>query len=114
MTLENQPDLKNRFFINLFINSPIGIFVVQEGKFQFVNPKFQKISGHTEGELLGIESVLIILDEDIPGVKENAVNRKKGSVRDLEARFRMKSGEIRTMLWSAEIIDYGEEKAFWP
>ena len=52
MTFENQPDLKNRFFIDLFINSPIGIFVVQEGKFQFVNPKFQKILGYTEGELL--------------------------------------------------------------
>lgn len=33
-----------------------------------------------------------------------------GKVRDLEVRFRMKSGEIRSVLWSAEIIDYGEEK----
>jgi len=236
MTFENQPDLKNRFFIDLFINSPIGIFVVQEGRFQFVNPKFQEISGYSEGELIGMESVLIILDEDIPAVRENAVKmlkgeisspylyrvvdkngelksiiesvasvkyggrratlgyfmdnteqerakeairlsedkfrkafrsspewfviialetevcldvneaflqttgyrreevvgrtavelsiwedmnqrsrmfemlRKRGRVRDLEARFRMKSGEIRTVLWSAEIIDYGEEK----
>ena len=29
-----------------------------------------------------------------------------GGVRNLEVRFRMKSGEIRTMLWSAELMDY--------
>ncbi len=32
-----------------------------------------------------------------------------GKIRNLEARFRIKSGEIRTMLWSAEVIDYGGE-----
>lgn len=236
MSSANQPDLKNRFFINLFTNSPIGIFVVQDGKFQFANPEFQKISGYSENELIGMESVSIICDENVVAVKENAVKMlkgersspylyrvvnkngeprwiiesitsvtyggrraalgyfmdnteqerakeairlsedkfhkafrsspewfvittledgfyldvnetflrttgyrleevigrtsvelciwedleqrarmarmlyKDGKVRDLEARFRMKSGEIRTMLWSAEIIDYGEEK----
>jgi nitrogen-specific signal transduction histidine kinase len=28
----------------------------------------------------------------------------------MEVEFRMKSGEIRNVLWSAEVTDYGEEK----
>ena len=36
--------------------------------------------------------------------------REKGIVRNLEVEFRMKSGEVRQMLWSAEVIDYGDEK----
>lgn len=33
------------FLVRIFINSPIGIYVVQDGKFRFVNPEFQKITG---------------------------------------------------------------------
>ena len=77
MTIENHPDLKNRYFFNLFATSPIGIFIVQEGKFQHVNPEFQKISGYTEDELIGTESSRIIFDEDLPAVKEKAVKMLK-------------------------------------
>lgn len=236
MTSDDKPDLANTYDINLFSNSPIGVFVVQDGLFKFVNRRFQEISGYTEDELIGTESASIILDADRSVVRENAVKmlkgeisapylyratakngerrwiiesvvsvnyhgrratlgyfmdnteherakeaikisedkfhkafraspewvvistledgfyidvnetflkttgyhreevigasstelgiwvdpdqrarmvktlREQGKVRDMEARFRMKSGEIRTMLWSAEVIDYGDEK----
>jgi predicted polyphosphate/ATP-dependent NAD kinase len=32
MDIKNQPDLKNRFIQNIFINSPIGVYIVQDGK----------------------------------------------------------------------------------
>jgi PAS domain S-box-containing protein len=235
MRIENQTELASSSLGSLFANSPIGVFIVQDGKFRFVNAEFQKISGYTEDELIGMESSGLILEEDVESVRDNAagmlkgdrinpylyrvvdkegerkwiiesvtsikyrgnratlgyfmdnteherakeamrlsedkfhkafrsspewivistledgfyidvnetfikttgysreevigctsielgiwvdpaqrtgmveVLREKGKVRDLEAVFRMKSGEIRTMLWSAEIIIYGEE-----
>jgi len=112
MTFENQPDLKNRFFIDLFDNSPIGIFVVQEGKFQFVNPKFQEISGYTEAELLGMASVLIILDKDIPAVKENAVKMLKGKILSPYLyRVVDKNGELKTIIESVTSVKYGGRRA---
>ena len=77
MTIENQPDLKNEFIQNIFINSPIGIYIVQDGKFCFVNSEFQKTSGFTLDELIGMESLSIILPEDVDLVRKNAVKMLK-------------------------------------
>ncbi len=231
-----QPDLNNSFFQTLLASSPIGIYIVQDGRFCFVNEEFQKIIGYSEETLIDMDPFRIVCPEDVDLVRENAVKmlkgqrrspylyrvidskgerkwimeslapvnyrgkratlgyfmdnteherakeairlsedkfhkafraspewvvittldhgyyidvnetflrttgyqseevigassvalgiwadpeqrlemvellRSEGKVRDLEARFRMKNGEIRTVLWSAEIIDYGEEK----
>jgi len=112
MTIENQPDLKNPFFINLFSHSPIGIFVVQDGKFQHVNPEFQKISGYPEAELLGTDSALIILDEDLPLVKENAVKMLKGN-RSSPYLYRAvdKNGELKWIIESVTSVNYGGKRA---
>jgi PAS domain S-box-containing protein len=112
MTTDNQPDLKNRFFINLFTNSPIGIFIVQEGKFQQVNPEFQKIAGYTEDELLGKESAVIIFPEDYPRVRENAVKMLKG-VRTKPYLYRAvdKSGDIKWIIESVASVKYGGKRA---
>lgn len=112
MSLENQPDLKNRFFINLFTNSPIGIFVVQDGKFQHVNPEFQKISGFTGDELIGTESALIIFNEDFPAVKENAVKMLKGkSSSPYLYRAIDKKGELKWIIESVTSVKYGGRRA---
>ncbi|MFH0727477.1 MAG: PAS domain-containing protein [Pseudomonadota bacterium] len=112
MTMENQPDLKNPSFINLFTHSPIGIFVVQDGKFQHVNPEFQKISGYDEDELLGKESALIILDEDFPLVKEKAINMLKGK-RSSPYLYRAvdKNGELKWIIESVTSVNYGGKRA---
>jgi PAS domain S-box-containing protein len=112
MTMENPPDLKNPFFMNLFAHSPIGIFVVHDGKFQHVNPQFQKISGYAEDELLGTESALIILDEDFPLVKESAINMLKGK-RSSPYLYRAvgKNGELKWILESVTSVNYGGKRA---
>lgn len=112
MTTENQPDLKTPYFINLFAHSPIGIFVVQDGKFQHVNPEFQKISGYSEAELLGRESALIILNKDLPSVKENAINMLKGK-RSSPYLYRAvdKNGELKWIIESVTSVNYGGRRA---
>ena len=42
------------FFANIFINSPIGIYIVQDGKFMFMNPEFLRIGGFQVRTLSGL------------------------------------------------------------
>jgi PAS domain S-box-containing protein len=111
-TTENQPNGAIKSFTDLFIGSPIGIYIVQEGKFQFVNPEFQETAGYREDELLGKDSSMIILPEDRDMVRENAVNMLKGK-RSSPYLYRTvdKHGDIKWIIESVTSIDYGGKRA---
>ena len=80
-------------FRDLFIHSPVGLFIVQGGKFQVVNPEFQRESGYDEDELLGTESMLLVHPEDREMVRESAVAMLKGKRSSAyEYRFLRKDG----------------------
>ncbi len=99
-------------FRGLTSSSPIGIYIVQDGKFQFVNPQFQKSCGYDEKELLGTESLDIILPEDRELVRENAVQMLKGDRSSpFEYRIVTKSGEIRWILETVASIQFRRGKA---
>ena len=51
-------------FQALFNSSLIGIYIVQNGKFQFVNPRFQEYTGYSEHELLGSDSLSFVHPEN--------------------------------------------------
>ena len=90
------------FFANIFLNSPIGIFIVEDGNFQFVNPEFRRISGFAEKDLLGVESLQIVVPEDRSMVRENAGKMLKGeSSLPYQHRIVRKDGDIR---WIVEAI----------
>jgi PAS domain S-box-containing protein len=112
MNLENRPDLQDSSFKNMFLNSPIGVFVVQDGIFRYVNTEFQKISGYNEDELIGMESSKIILGEDVDLVRENAVKMLKGE-RESPYMFRVidKGGGLRWIIESVTSVDYGGRRA---
>jgi len=111
-TTENQPNGAIKSFTDLFVGSPIGIYIVQEGKFQFVNPEFQETAGYREDELLGKDSSMIILPEDWDMVRENAVNMLKGK-RSSPYLYRAvdKHGDIKWIIESVTSIDYGGRRA---
>jgi PAS domain S-box-containing protein len=111
-TTENQPNGAIKSFTDLFVGSPIGIYIVQEGKFQFVNPEFQETAGYREDELLGKDSSMIILPEDWDMVRENAVNMLKGK-RSSPYLYRAvdKHGDIKWIIESVTSIDYGGKRA---
>jgi PAS domain S-box-containing protein len=41
-------------------SSPVGVYIVQDGKFRFVNPQLQKYTGFSQDELLNRESLDIV------------------------------------------------------
>jgi PAS domain S-box-containing protein len=105
---EKDPD----FFASLFLNSPIGIYVVQEKKFVFLNPEFLRISGYEESELLGQDSLAIVHPDERDMVREKAIRMlKKQSVNPYEHRVIAKNGEIRWIVETVTSIDYGGRRA---
>ncbi len=83
-------------------SSPVGVYIVQDGKFQFVNPQFQKYTGFSEDELLGRESLELVHPEDRDRVRENAVAMLKGNrLPPYELRYIVKGGET---LWATETV----------
>ncbi len=83
-------------------SSPVGVYIVQDGKFQFVNPQFQKYTGFSEDELMGIESLKLVHAEDREQVRESAVAMLKGNrPSPYELRYIVKNGET---LWATETV----------
>ena len=72
--LRNITELKEaeELYRTLAKSSPIGVYIVQDGKVQFVNPQLQKYTGFSEDELLDKESLEIVHPEDRERVRENA------------------------------------------
>ena len=46
-------------------SSPVGVYIVQDGKFLFVNPQFRIGSAYTEGELLMRNPLEIVLSSSV-------------------------------------------------
>ena len=100
--LEEGREQAEEMFKTLANSSPIGIFVAQDGKFQFVNPQFQTYTGYSEDELLDTECLKLVLPEDRRTVRENAIKMLKGEGSSpYEYRVITKGGET---IWIMEKV----------
>ncbi|MDD5191434.1 MAG: PAS domain S-box protein, partial [Dehalococcoidales bacterium] len=89
-------------YTKLVNNSPVGIYIVQDGIFHFVNPQFQSITGYTEEELLGLSPLSLVHPDDRAKVRDNAVQMVKGNKpRQMEFRIITKDGKEK---WAIENI----------
>ncbi|MBU4355409.1 MAG: PAS domain S-box protein, partial [Proteobacteria bacterium] len=79
--------------------APMGIFIVQDGKCQMVNPGFEQVTGYTAQELLGHESRTLVHPDYREMVRETAIRMVKGEL-DLAYEFPIitKSGETRWVM----------------
>jgi PAS domain S-box-containing protein len=99
-------------FTKAFRYSPerIAISTLEEGRYVEVNDIFLQFCGFSREEVIGrtARELNIWVDQS---EREELVKRirEKGGVSNYETRFRNKKGEIRTVLWSAELIEYGGE-----
>lgn len=91
-----------RLYSTVANSSPVGVYIVQDRKFQFVNPRFQKDTGYSEGELLGMDPLSIVHPEDRESVRRDTEEMLKGNhVSPCEFRTIMKDGKVR---WSMETV----------
>ena len=83
---------------------------IADGRYVEVNDAFLSLTGYRRDEVIGRTSIeLGIWSDPRERVKMLKLLDSEGKVRNLEAEFRMRNGEIRIMLWSAEVIEIGGE-----
>jgi len=103
---------EKELFTALTQSSPIGIFIVQNGKFLYVNRPFERIVGYNINELFSTETLNYIHPDDREIVGTYARNSlKNGLCQPYEYRVITKSGKIRWVLETIISIHYQGKKA---
>ena len=93
-------------------SSQAGVYVVQNGTFQFVNHNAAKYAGYSAKELVGMDSLILVHPEDRKTVKRNAtemLNLKRISPH--EFRIVTKDGRIRWIMETVTFIPWRGERA---
>jgi len=92
--------------------SPVGLYIVQDGRFCYTNPTFQSTTGYTEDELVGIDALDFVVPEDRERVRENAIKMLKGGL-TLPYQFRVthKDGSIKWVMESVVSVQYLRKRA---
>jgi PAS domain S-box-containing protein len=95
-------------FVRVFKSNPqpMSLTTLDEGKYIDVNQSFLTMSGYTREEVIGQTlSDLEVFETPEDRVALLSQLKKNGKVRNLEAKFRTKSGRLCVLLTSAEMLD---------
>ncbi len=87
-------------FRDLTEKSVVGVYLIQDWVFKYVNPKFGDIFGYTVEELTTkVGPADVVVPEDWPMVRENLRKRISHETASIHSEFRIitKSGEIRNV-----------------
>jgi PAS domain S-box-containing protein len=60
--------------------APVGICIIQDGKFRYFNSNFPVATGYTADELVGKDSLEIVAPEDREMVRDNTIKMLKGEL----------------------------------
>jgi PAS domain S-box-containing protein len=100
-------------FSKAFASSPDSIIIssLETGRYLEVNESFLQDTGFTRDEIIGHSSLerSIWADPEERNLLVKTI-KEQGSVQNMEARYRRKTGEIRYALISAEIIELKGER----
>lgn len=90
---------------------PISISTLEEGRYIEVNDAFMRTSGYSREEVIG-ESSLDLGVWQSPEERQQILNKLKdrGSLRNFVSRRRTKSGKVRTVLLSAEVLEIAGQR----
>lgn len=93
-------------------SSPVGIFLIEDGRFTFVNDKFLEETGFTESEIIGQDSMALVVPEDRDLVQENVRSMLRGeSSQPYEFRGLTKDGDIQWLMGTVDSIEYEGKQA---
>lgn len=97
---------------DIIANAGVGIYIVQNSKFVYVSELYQKITGFTDKELIGDDSLKNIFPDDRKKVRYQAIKcLKKESFEPYEYRFIRKDNELRYILETVTSIIHQGERA---
>jgi two-component system aerobic respiration control sensor histidine kinase ArcB len=108
----NQRQQEGELFRIFRASSPVGLFIVQDNEFKFVNDEFRGVTGGRPDELLGTDPMKLVLPEDREMLRENAIKMLKGEISSpYKYRIVNQDGEIRWMLEGIASIQYQGRRA---
>jgi PAS domain S-box-containing protein len=76
-------------FRGLVEQSLVGIYIIQDGRFAYVNPKMVELFGFSAGEMTSASVLDFIVEEDRPLAEENIRQRIEGVVERIRYSLRM-------------------------
>ena len=78
----------NELFKSLVEQSIMGVYIIQDGRFAYVNERFARMFGYASGsEVAGLDPLLLVADGDRAMVRENMRLRIEGIVPSLNYAF---------------------------
>jgi two-component system NtrC family sensor kinase len=90
----------------------VGVCIMQDGKFCYVSNTFPIAIGYTVDELVGKDSLEIVVPEDREMVKENTIKMLKGELRSpYQFRVTCKDGSIVWVMGTVKSIKYHGKRA---
>jgi two-component system, cell cycle sensor histidine kinase and response regulator CckA len=93
-------------------SSQAGVYIIQEGRFAYVNPHIPRYSGYSEEELIGVKSLAFVHPDDWEMVREKACKMLKGEVAaPYEYRIVEKNGQIKWLMETVTPITYRGKRA---
>jgi two-component system NtrC family sensor kinase len=103
---------EDELFKTLSEELPVGVCIMQDEKFCYVNSTFPIAIGYTVDELVGKGSLEIVLPEDREMVKENTMKMLKGELRSpYQFRVTCKDGSIVWVMATVKPIQYHRKRA---
>lgn len=100
--LQNESKQTGELYRTLVSSSPTAVYIAQEGKLVFVNPRFQSYINFPEDELLGVNPLDFVHPEDREQVRGNAVAMLKGT-RSSPYEFRIMPRN-RPIIWAVGTV----------
>jgi len=93
-------------------NAVAGVSIVQDGRFQYVNPIFEEMLGYTSEELIGKPTTDFIHPDDRERVVQEAIDSLKGNIKSLrEFRLIKRDGGIVWVLEKVVSIKFKAKRA---
>ncbi|MDD5312615.1 MAG: MASE3 domain-containing protein [Dehalococcoidia bacterium] len=101
-------------FKAIFNRSPVGIYIIQDGKFKLTNTQFNRLTEYSEQELRGMDPLSLVMADDRQKVKDSAVQilRRGGdSFLPYDYRVVTKSGKVKWFMESVISITFEGKRA---
>ncbi len=104
--------LASQMFLSMFSNSPVGVYVVEDGMFSLTNLYFQQSTGYPHGELIGKSPLFLVVHGDRDKVSKAARDMLRGRRKvPYKFRIRTRSGDIRWIVGGITFFYYGSRRA---
>ncbi len=92
--------------------APVGVCVMQDGKFCYINSYFSIVTGYAADELVGKDSLDIVVPEDREMVMENTIKMLKGELLSpYQFKVTCKDGSIIWVMATVKSIQYHGRRA---